>query len=239
MISAVIVGRHAGRRGGYRRLATRCGGSPPFVDVVLVTCGRITELGVVPRLPAVRPRRVPHTPLAGSHRHRAPSDRLAHLRQDPLWLEPQPVKGRLREIPVLPLGHRPLLCARGPLTSDGKWKITTGSARRTRHRSPSTVQSTPKKFNGTVVVEWLNVSGGTDDAPEWTLSHNQLIRDGFAWVGVSAQRSVSTRRRPPILRSTRRSRTPATASLTTSSRRLARRFAPTPRGYWLVCGPAR
>ena len=37
------------------------------------------------------------------------------------------------------------------------------------------------------MVEWLNVSGGTDDAPEWTLSHNELIREGFAWVGVSAQ----------------------------------------------------
>ena len=45
----------------------------------------------------------------------------------------------------------------------------------------------PKRFNGTVVVEWLNVSGGTDDAPDWTLSHNELVRDGFAWVGVSAQ----------------------------------------------------
>jgi Alpha/beta hydrolase domain len=31
------------------------------------------------------------------------------------------------------------------------------------------------------------VSRGTDDAPDWTLSHNELIRDGFAWVGVSAQ----------------------------------------------------
>ena len=31
------------------------------------------------------------------------------------------------------------------------------------------------------------MSGGIDDAPEWTMSHNELIRDGFAWVGVSAQ----------------------------------------------------
>ena len=46
----------------------------------------------------------------------------------------------------------------------------------------------PRKFNGTVVVEWLNVSGGLDDAPDWTLTHNELIREGFAWVGVSAQR---------------------------------------------------
>jgi hypothetical protein len=45
----------------------------------------------------------------------------------------------------------------------------------------------PTKFNGTVIVEWLNVSGGVDANPDWTLSHNELIRDGFAWVGVSAQ----------------------------------------------------
>jgi hypothetical protein len=37
------------------------------------------------------------------------------------------------------------------------------------------------------VVEWLNVSGGADDSPDWTLSHNELVREGFAWVGVSAQ----------------------------------------------------
>ena len=37
------------------------------------------------------------------------------------------------------------------------------------------------------MVEWLNVSGGVDDSPDWTLSHNELVREGFAWVGVSAQ----------------------------------------------------
>jgi hypothetical protein len=45
----------------------------------------------------------------------------------------------------------------------------------------------PTKFNGTVIVEWLNVSGGLDANPDWTQTHNELIRDGFAWVGVSAQ----------------------------------------------------
>ena len=45
----------------------------------------------------------------------------------------------------------------------------------------------PEEFNGTVVVEWLNVSGGLDADPDWTQTHNELIRDGFAWVGVSAQ----------------------------------------------------
>jgi len=37
------------------------------------------------------------------------------------------------------------------------------------------------------VVEWLNVSGGVDAAPDWLYIHDELIREGFAWVGVSAQ----------------------------------------------------
>jgi hypothetical protein len=42
-------------------------------------------------------------------------------------------------------------------------------------------------FNGTVVVEWFNVSGGLEAAPDWTLMHNELLRRGYAWIGVSAQ----------------------------------------------------
>ena len=74
-----------------------------------------------------------------------------------------------------------------PLTSDGKWKITTGASASYSTRIAVYRPIDPKKFNGTVVAEWLNVSGGIDDAPDWTLSHNELVRGGFAWVGVSAQ----------------------------------------------------
>jgi hypothetical protein len=38
-----------------------------------------------------------------------------------------------------------------------------------------------------VVVEWLNVSGGIDTSPDWAFSHTELLREGYAWVGVSAQ----------------------------------------------------
>jgi hypothetical protein len=38
-----------------------------------------------------------------------------------------------------------------------------------------------------VVIEWLNVSGGLDAAPDWSASHTELIREGHVWVGVSAQ----------------------------------------------------
>jgi alpha/beta hydrolase family protein len=44
-------------------------------------------------------------------------------------------------------------------------------------------------FNGTVWVEWLNVSGGLDAAPNWIFAHRELMRRGAAWVGVSAQKT--------------------------------------------------
>ncbi len=43
-------------------------------------------------------------------------------------------------------------------------------------------------FNGTVVVEWLNVSGGLDANPDYSYMADELIRGGYAWVGVSTQR---------------------------------------------------
>jgi hypothetical protein len=78
------------------------------------------------------------------------------------------------------------------LTTDGKWTVAPGKAPSSAP-APYTTRVVvyrpidPKKFNGTVVVEWLNVSGGLDADPDWTQTHNELIRAGFAWVGVSAQ----------------------------------------------------
>ena len=45
----------------------------------------------------------------------------------------------------------------------------------------------PAAFNGTVWVEWFNVSGGADAGPDWIYAHTELARSGAAWVGVSAQ----------------------------------------------------
>jgi hypothetical protein len=73
---------------------------------------------------------------------------------------------------------------------DGKWTVAPTSPPTTASYKTRAVvyrPIDPKKFNGTVIVEWLNVSGGLDANPDWTLTHNELIRDGFAWVGVSAQ----------------------------------------------------
>ncbi|OWV10453.1 hypothetical protein B5D80_06670 [Micromonospora wenchangensis] len=46
-----------------------------------------------------------------------------------------------------------------------------------------------KKFNGVVIAEWNNVSNQWDQEVDWFQSHEHLIRSGYAWVGVSAQRA--------------------------------------------------
>lgn len=75
-----------------------------------------------------------------------------------------------------------------PLGSDGLWAATPGGTAAYQTRILVRRPSDPGRFNGTVVVEWLNVSGGLDAAPDWIFAHTHLMREGFVWVGVSAQR---------------------------------------------------
>ncbi len=74
-----------------------------------------------------------------------------------------------------------------PLGSDGRWAATPGASADYVTRILVRRPATRRGFNGTVFVEWLNVSGGLDAAPDWTFTHTMLLREGFAWVGVSAQ----------------------------------------------------
>jgi hypothetical protein len=74
-----------------------------------------------------------------------------------------------------------------PLTSGGRWRVTPASTAPYTTRMVVYRPANPARFNGTVIVEWLNVSAGLDVAADWIYDHNELIRDGFAWVGVSAQ----------------------------------------------------
>jgi hypothetical protein len=75
----------------------------------------------------------------------------------------------------------------GPLGEDGMWTVTPAASAPYRTRILVYRPEKVKKFNGTVVVEWLNVSGGIDAGPDWTHTHTELIREGYVWVGVSAQ----------------------------------------------------
>lgn len=73
------------------------------------------------------------------------------------------------------------------LPANGMWEVepAASAAYKTRILVYRPVDVT--MFNGTVVVEWFNVSGGIEAGPGWTLMHNELLRRGYAWIGVSAQ----------------------------------------------------
>jgi Alpha/beta hydrolase domain len=43
------------------------------------------------------------------------------------------------------------------------------------------------RFNGIVIVEWLNVTNGYDTDVLWLYQKEFFLREGYAWVGVSAQ----------------------------------------------------
>jgi hypothetical protein len=76
-----------------------------------------------------------------------------------------------------------------PLTPDGKWDAITADAATAPYTTRVLVMTpaNPDDFNGTVYIEWLNVSGGLDASPDWTHGHLEIARQGAAYVGVSAQ----------------------------------------------------
>ena len=85
------------------------------------------------------------------------------------------------------------------LTSDGNWTFEPGDSAPYRTRVLVRRPADPKRFSGNVIVEWLNVSGGVDADPEWATTHEEMIRRGDAWVGVSAQ-SIGVMGGPVLVR---------------------------------------
>ena len=45
----------------------------------------------------------------------------------------------------------------------------------------------PRRFNGIVVVEWLNVTALMEGAADFIQMQELLLREGYAWVGVGVQ----------------------------------------------------
>ena len=73
------------------------------------------------------------------------------------------------------------------LPANGMWEVEPAESAAYKTRILVYRPVNVARFNGTVVVEWFNVSGGLEAAPDWTLMHNELLRHGYAWIGVSAQ----------------------------------------------------
>lgn len=77
----------------------------------------------------------------------------------------------------------------GTLGSDGKWAATVVS-----HNTPYNTMmivrrpADPARFNGIVIVEWLNVSTGYPLDVDWGMAHEAILREGYAYVGVNVQK---------------------------------------------------
>lgn len=76
----------------------------------------------------------------------------------------------------------------GDWTSAGPWEVEpTGMSEPFKTRLLVRRPADPHAFNGTVLIEWNVISMGCDGAAMWNFCHKEILREGYAWVGVSAQ----------------------------------------------------
>jgi hypothetical protein len=75
----------------------------------------------------------------------------------------------------------------GEARADGRWQAVPAESAPFRTRIVVRRPAEANRFSGTVLVEWLNVSSSFDTDPEWAFLHQEIIRAGHAYVGVSAQ----------------------------------------------------
>ena len=77
--------------------------------------------------------------------------------------------------------------ADGSLGADGRWDVSPSTTAPYQTRILVHRPADAANFNGTVVVEWLNVSAGLEADPDFGFAHEVLMDEGFVHVGVSAQ----------------------------------------------------
>jgi hypothetical protein len=74
-----------------------------------------------------------------------------------------------------------------PLGSQGEWNVAPGVSAPYTSRLLVRRPLDARRFNGTVIVEWFNDSAGFDTNSDWEYIHQELLSEGYAWVGVTAQ----------------------------------------------------
>jgi hypothetical protein len=77
--------------------------------------------------------------------------------------------------------------ADGELGEDGRWTVTPAGTAPYETRIVVRRPADAEDFDGTVFVEWFNVTSGVDGDPDFGLIHPELLAHGSAYVGVSAQ----------------------------------------------------
>ena len=188
--------------------------------------------------------------VGARHRRRRDPDRVQRATGRPPG-GPRVLRSRLgglHAVGVLPRRHgrartRRRRDRRSPATAAGRSKPTSEAPYTTRVVVNRPVDR--RDFNGTVVVEWLNVSGGADASPDWMHDPRRAdpprLRLGRR-VGAGRRASTACKGVPPQgdpVRYALARRTPATATRTTCSRRPGRRSATTPTCCSAGCGPSR
>jgi hypothetical protein len=73
------------------------------------------------------------------------------------------------------------------LGENGRWQLRPAGTAPYETRLVVIRPRDPDAFHGTVYVEWLNTTAGFDTSAVFNLVHDELMRSGAAWVGVSAQ----------------------------------------------------
>lgn len=75
----------------------------------------------------------------------------------------------------------------GSPTGDGSWTAQPDRSAPYTTRLLVRRPADASRVDGTVVMEWLNVSSGQDSDVEFAQLHDELMAHGTMWVGVSAQ----------------------------------------------------
>ena len=85
-------------------------------------------------------------------------------------------------------GHAQAYSTDGDWGDDGHWQLKPrGVPEPYETRLLMRRPTSPARFNGIVVVEWLNSSLGFDIDGGWMIARDEMVREGYAWVGVSAE----------------------------------------------------
>lgn len=74
------------------------------------------------------------------------------------------------------------------LSPDGRWAVEPADEASYRTRLLVIRPADPRRFNGTAWVEWNNVTASFELFPDFSLGYEELLRSGYAYVSVSAQR---------------------------------------------------
>lgn len=84
-------------------------------------------------------------------------------------------------------GTASALEANGALSEDGMWDVRPGETAPFTTRIVVRRPADPAMASGDVMVEWMNVSAGFDNAVVWAYAAPEIVRSGWTYIGVSAQ----------------------------------------------------